>query len=458
MRYIPALDGLRAVAILAVLFFHALPGTLKGGFTGVDVFFVLSGYLISSVILHDMRIGEFTIRGFYIRRIQRLFPNTICMILVTVALSYVVLLPWTAVRVAQHGLWALCNLSNVYIWLTAGGYWGDSANSLPLLHTWSLAVEEQFYLVFPIVLWILGRRSRTLILTVTSCLAVASFFLNVNGIRTNSAATFYLLPTRAWEPLLGAVVAICQMPTDVNQPQTVVKNAFALELAGWIGLATIVSGFFVITEGTDFPGWIALVPALGAVAVIVSIVDGNTRMARLLSKPFMVAIGKLSYSLYLWHWPLIVIGRKKAELTGDSEQLGTLIGAALGIVLSVIAYWCIEQPLRLHGRTQNWRPRLLITCVSFCATAGVLMVLLRSTDSRSVFDRPEYHAARYNVIGSERLSQAPLPSKFSDVILTPADPRPVDVWKTGGVIHDWGNSPPRLVVFGSSHACMFGTL
>ena len=141
MSYIAGLDGLRAVAILGVLVFHALPGAMRGGFTGVDVFFVLSGYLISSVILHDLRDGHFSLGEFYRRRIQRLLPNAVLTVFVTMLLSAIVLTPFTAVRVAKHGLLTLFNLSNVYIWRHVGGYWGDIAASMPLLHTWSLSVE-----------------------------------------------------------------------------------------------------------------------------------------------------------------------------------------------------------------------------------------------------------------------------------------------------------------------------
>lgn len=195
MKYAPSLDGLRAVAILAVLGFHTLPGVFKGGFTGVDVFFVLSGYLISSVILYDIRNGTFSMREFYLRRIQRLLPNAVVMVTVTVALSVIFLLPSMAVKVAGHGLWAIFNLSNIYILRNFGGYWGDSANSAPLLHTWSLAVEEQFYLAFPLTLWLLSRR--TSIFAVTVFLSIASFGLYIYSAAVHPFATFYLLPTRA---------------------------------------------------------------------------------------------------------------------------------------------------------------------------------------------------------------------------------------------------------------------
>jgi peptidoglycan/LPS O-acetylase OafA/YrhL len=459
MKYIPGLDGLRAVAILAVLLFHLFPRTFKGGFVGVDVFFVLSGYLITSVVLHDLRTGEFSIRKFYLRRIQRLLPNAICMIVATTVLSYWLLLPLTAAKVAQHGLWTLLNLSNVYIWQSVGGYWGDSASSLPLLHTWSLAVEEQFYLIFPITLWFLARRRQSFLFIATSGLMLVSFALSVYGTWRLPAATFYLLPTRAWEPLLGAVLAIYQVPGVADRPFRNFYPKPAAESAGWLGLALISCGFLGITEGNDFPGWAALLPTCGAMAVIVSLADGTTRVARLLATPVMVSIGKLSYSLYLWHWPLMVIGRRYAELADGSQRVGELIGAALGVILSVVAYGLIEQPLRLRSREMSCRPRVFITCFSFCIAASLLVVLFRpATDRRGAFDSPVYHALRYNVVDSGPAPEAQWAARFSDVLFTAPDPHPAEIWKAGGIVRDWGRSPPRIVVLGSSHACMFGGL
>lgn len=160
LQYSPPLDGIRATAILAVLVFHTFPGLLRGGFTGVDVFFVLSGFLIASIILNDIRDGSFSLREFYIRRIQRLLPNSAVTVLAVLVLWSVLLPPSVSKQVGRHSLWTLTNLSNFFIWRNFGGYWGDSARFSPLLHTWSLAVEEQFYLVFPTSIALLARFQR----------------------------------------------------------------------------------------------------------------------------------------------------------------------------------------------------------------------------------------------------------------------------------------------------------
>ena len=453
MTYAPSLDGLRAVAILAVLGFHAMPRVLKGGFTGVDVFFVLSGYLITSVIAHDIRNGRFSMREFYLRRIQRLLPNAVAMVTVTVLLSLLFLLPSMAVRVAGHGLWAIFNLSNVYILRSFGGYWGDSANAAPLLHTWSLAVEEQFYLAFPLMLWLLSRRAS--ILAVTACLSLVSFALSVYVSGANPAATFYLLPTRAWEPLLGAILAAYRVPMRKERPLRKTKSDLATELAGWGGLALIVAGFLFITKADSFRGVVALAPAVGALALLASIADGATGPARMLSKPLPVLVGKLSYSLYLWHWPMIVIARTYASLLGVSQRAATFIGLSAGIALSVIAYRFIENPLRKRGPGRRRRLLVLGAAFSVCALVCMSVSLWRPiADPLGLFDRPAFYGRLYSV-GDILTTTDPI--RFADVVF-PQRPSQPEIWRNGGIVHNWGQGNPRILVLGSSHALMYGRL
>jgi peptidoglycan/LPS O-acetylase OafA/YrhL len=453
MKYAPSLDGLRAVAILAVLGFHAMPRVLKGGFTGVDVFFVLSGYLITSVIVHDIRNGHFSMREFYLRRIQRLLPNAVVMVIVTVVVSIIFLLPSMAVKVASHGLWAIFNLSNVFILRSFGGYWGDSANSAPLLHTWSLAVEEQFYLAFPLTLWLLSRR--TSIFAVTACLSLVSFALSVYVSGAHPAATFYLLPTRAWEPLLGAVLATYRVPVMKERPLLRARAGIATELVGWGGLALIVAGFFFIANANSFRGVVALAPAVGALALLVSIADGTTGPARMLSKPLPVLVGKLSYSLYLWHWPMIVIARTYGGLIGLSQRAATFIGLAAGVVLAVIAYRVIEQPLRRRGPGRRRRLLVLSAAFSGCVLVCLTVSLRRPVaDPLGLFDRPAFYGRLYSV-GDVLTTSAP--ARLADVVF-PQRPPQQEIWRTGGIVHSWGKSNPRIVVLGDSHATMYGRL
>ena len=198
MPYVAPLDGIRAIAILAVLLFHAWPVALRGGFTGVDVFFVLSGFLITSIILHDIREGSFSIREFYLRRIQRLLPNAVVTILAVLLLWTFLMPPSAAIQPGEHGLWTLFNLSNLYIWKNLGDYWGNNAKLAPLTHFWSLGIEEQFYLFFPTFLLLLARFQRSRVRLCLTAAAVFSFLMCLYGTHTHPVATFFLLPTRVW--------------------------------------------------------------------------------------------------------------------------------------------------------------------------------------------------------------------------------------------------------------------
>ncbi len=327
MPYSAPLDGIRAIAILAVLIFHISPVVLKGGFAGVDVFFVLSGFLITSILLHDIRDGSFSMREFYLRRVQRLLPNVVVTVFAVVLLWTLLMPPSQAIQAGRHGLWTILNLSNIYIWRNLGGYWGDAAEWAPLLHTWSLAVEEQFYLFFPGFLLLLARVQRTRVLAWLVAATVLSLGLWLYGSRIHPVATFYLLPTRVWELLLGAALAAHRTPlrTDDSYPRTLGPKA--LEAMGWCGLGMILVGFLLIDEANEFLGLVTLVPVVGTAFVLVSVADGKTRLARLLSVPFMVVTGKLSYSLYLWHWPLITLGKLQACLSSPGPLPALLLAS-----------------------------------------------------------------------------------------------------------------------------------
>ena len=216
MAYVKSLDGIRAIAIIAVLIFHVSPTALQGGFTGVDVFFVLSGFLITSIILHDLRAGQFSIREFYLRRVQRLLPNIIVMVM-SVLLLWTTFLPAsTASPTGHHGLWTIFNASNIYVWRHLGGYWGNSAEWAPLTHTWSLGIEEQFYLLFPCSLLLLVRLQPSRLKLWLALATACSFGACLLGSYARPTPTFYLLPTRVWELLLGALLAVHRTPLSGN--------------------------------------------------------------------------------------------------------------------------------------------------------------------------------------------------------------------------------------------------
>ena len=292
----------------------------------MDVFFVLSGFLITSIILKGTRDEDFSFQEFYLRRIQRLLPNVIVMV-------SAVLIFWSfffngmARSTGKHAFWTLFNGSNIFIWRELGGYWGDSAEWAPLTHTWSLGVEEQFYLLFPSFLLLLLRYQAKRLQLWLTAVTVLGFGLCIYGSYAYPVATFYNLPTRIWELLLGVILASCQTIDLCAKYRFESLLPFKARRAlGWVGLGEIIVGFILIDERSLFPGWVSLIPTTGTILLLLSVADEETMLSRLLSSRFMVGTGKLSYSLYLWHWPLIVIGKMQADIYGFHQLTGTLIG------------------------------------------------------------------------------------------------------------------------------------
>jgi peptidoglycan/LPS O-acetylase OafA/YrhL len=452
MTYIPALDGIRAVAIIAVLIFHVSPHALRGGFTGVDVFFVLSGYLITRIILSDLRAGKFSFREFYLRRIQRLLPNAVFTIVATVALAAAILPPSVAKATGAHGIWALCNLSNLYIWKNLGGYWGSAAEWAPLTHTWSLAVEEQFYLIYPAILVLMARRHVGRLRAGLIVFAVVGFGLCLYRSYRNPAAAFYLLPMRGWELLLGAIVATRRRnPTEAGE-STARPHAAT---AGWVGIALMMAGFFVINEAFHFPGWIALLPTVGTALVLSSVETCDTPVSRLLSHRAMTMIGRLSYSIYLWHWPLITLGKSIADFRGHSLLVGAFAGGLLSIALAVAAYRFVEQPLRERGAGRG--KRVTTIAIGF-ATAMVFCIFASSrnlvADPSGRFDPITCSGLLFNA-GLATKTDATKEARYYDVHFIQPPKDQDQAWKKGGIIHAFGGVPPKVVVLGSSHALMY---
>ncbi len=460
MKYSAPLDGIRAVAILAVFVFHVCPAALRGGFVGVDVFFVLSGFLITSIILHDVRDGRFTLREFYARRIQRLLPNAVAAIGGTVLL-WTLLTPFVGSDVAHHATWALGNLSNVYIWRTVGGYWGDAASSSPLLHTWSLAVEEQFYLLYPASLVLLARLRRRGVWPWLAGAAGLSFAASLAGSYTHPAATFYMLPTRAWELLLGAVLAARRIPLVPGDDSAHrAWPAWWREAAGLAGLALVLAGCVVTGEGTAFPGWIALLPTAGTALMLEGIADERSLLARLLAHPFMVATGRASYSLYLWHWPLITMGRLQAGLLGVDELAGAALGALASCGLATLAYFVVEKPLRNRGPGREWRLAVIGTAFAcaFGATLYTGSTAPRAARAAAPFDPPEFRGLAYSAGRVPKPDPSTFAHRYHDVRFAPMAPRE-GTWAAGGIRHAWGRGEsPDVVVLGSSHALMYSNL
>lgn len=333
-RYRADVDGLRAVAVLMVLFFHAGFG-FTGGYVGVDVFFVISGFLITGLILQQQSRGTFRMTEFWKRRIRRILPVATLVVAVTLAAGYFLLLPHDLKDLAESAIYQQLMAANFYFWHHTG-YFDGPAELKPLLHTWSLAVEEQFYLAYPVILILLSRLSRVGLLAALSLAALLSFVLSAIMVAKHSGATFYALPTRAWELLLGSILAA--WPSVLNW-----KHWFT-ELVGLAGMAMIIGAGLFFDSATTFPGPNALVPCLGTVMVIAAGMSNTNVTQRLLSCRPIVFIGLVSYSLYLWHWPLLTFQR---YWFGDHIAAVYRLGGVLAsFALAVLSWRYVETPFR----------------------------------------------------------------------------------------------------------------
>uniref|UniRef100_A0A7C2NZH3 Acyltransferase n=1 Tax=Schlesneria paludicola TaxID=360056 RepID=A0A7C2NZH3_9PLAN len=338
MHYRPEIDGLRAVAVLSVVLCHAGLGC-SGGFTGVDVFFVISGYLITGIVLRDLECGTFTLAGFWERRVRRILPALVVLMGFVLAVGSWVLLPRDLVAMSKSALAQVAFAANIFFWRDVGGYFAANARFKPLLHMWSLAVEEQFYVLFPLMLVGLRRLMPRRLVSILTALALASFAASVAGLLLDRrAAVFYLLPTRAWELLIGAVLA--SMPS-----RTMSRRSD--EVLSLIGLAAILWPVFSYTESTLFPGAAALPSCLGTALVIWTNTPERTAVGRWLASPPMVGVGLISYSLYLWHWPLLVFERYAAPAGNRWRDLPAVVAS---IVLAYLSWRFVETPFRRAGR------------------------------------------------------------------------------------------------------------
>ncbi|HEY4555762.1 MAG TPA: acyltransferase family protein, partial [Lysobacter sp.] len=338
LAYRADIDGLRGIAVLAVVLYHLDLGPLAGGFAGVDIFFVISGFLITSIIQRRIDEGRFSFAWFYERRIRRLFPALAAMLVGTLVLGAWLLLPSDLALVGKGTAATLLFASNVFFWRTSG-YFNTESGINPLLHTWSLAVEEQFYIGLPILLLVLHRYARGRLALALGALAVVSFAACVALTPLRPSAAFYLSPFRAWELLAGSLLAVGAVPA--------VKSRATREAVALAGLAVVVASLLLLKPGVTIPGWRMAIPVLGTCALIHVGTSGGSAVHTLLRTRGLVAVGLISYSLYLWHWPLLVFARYRNDL----EPLGDLRWAVLvaSFAIAWASYRFIEQPFR-HAR------------------------------------------------------------------------------------------------------------
>lgn len=395
-KHRPDIDGLRAIAVLSVVGFHAFPSLVKGGFIGVDVFFVISGFLISGIIYENLDKGEFTFREFYVRRIRRIFPALIVVMTACFAFGWFSLLTDEYKQLGKHMAGGAAFISNLLLWKESG-YFDNSAETKPLLHLWSLGIEEQFYIIWPLLLWLTWKRKFNFF-AVTLAIAVGSFYLNIKGIKQDAVATFYSPFTRFWELMCGGLLAwvtiykktsfagvelkvdritVSAIYRDRNKE--VEKGKILVNLSAFTGLALLAFGFEKITEDFSFPGVWALVPVSAAVLIISA---GPTAWInrQILSTKLLVWFGLISYPLYLWHWPLLSFARiLKSELPSRKIRIAAVV---ISIVLAWLTMKWIEKPFRSGNQ------RIGLKVATLCGLVFVIGV------SGFIVDKIEFSQAR----------------------------------------------------------------
>lgn len=354
VQYRPEIDGLRAIAVGSVIAYHA-GGYVPGGFVGVDIFFVISGYLITTLIRSDLEKGKFSFFTFYERRASRIFPIFFLVLATASLIAQSIMLPSELLDFARTLLWSIPFLANVGLYIH-DSYFAPSSELTPLLHIWSLGVEEQFYIVLPVVVWATSRMKAARVAAVLSACWLASLAATQFSLGHDPMAAFYLPHLRAWELLTGSLLSM--MPLAESRTK---RNVLALAGAG-----LIFASLTMINKKLPFPGLVALAPCLGAALVICSIGKAPLLLHWFLRTAPMVAIGRISYGLYLWHWPILSLA--KVYLSRSLNELETIAAILLSIILATLTYFTVEQPIRNRLR---WRNAWVVLSLSAIAMIGL---------------------------------------------------------------------------------------
>jgi peptidoglycan/LPS O-acetylase OafA/YrhL len=344
--YRPEIDGLRALAVLLVVSYHYF--AVRGGFIGVDIFFVISGYLISHQIFTDLDRGRFSLLEFYAKRIRRIFPPLLLMIVATLIAGWLLLLPTDFQSLGKHAAAGVAYVSNLLLW-TEAGYFDTPSGYKPFLHLWSLGIEEQFYLTWPLAMILLYRYAR-IKLSVLLVLTALSFVLSLIATVNNQNMAFYMPVTRFWELAAGGVLAYCAL-----HPFTILNQGIGRRMQGWvtkyafvIGLSVLVAVVLLVDKNSAYPGFWALMPVMGTCLILVREPQSLLKQ-KILTQPTLVIIGKISYGIYLWHWPLLVL----MHLSDQTSGVAKIIALILSFVLAYATYVLLEIPVRSIAVTRS---------------------------------------------------------------------------------------------------------
>ncbi|CAN5239648.1 acyltransferase family protein [soil metagenome] len=355
LEYRPAIDGLRALAVLSVFIFHLKRNWLPGGFVGVDVFFVISGFLITSIIYKECQTGSLSLARFYQRRIARIFPAFFTVAFGTLAVASFIYSPQDLASAGANLVAAALSVANMKL-MMQGNYFALSPDAQPFLHYWSLSVEEQFYIFFPLFLFLLFKYARRFLVPTLAVLCAGSFVFCLVMMRLKPAWAFYLLPTRAWELLAGCLLAVTSRSVTASWQK----------LISVLSLGLVALSFVLVREGQYFPGYWALLPVIGAVGLL-GFGQGGPAEKWLAAAP-LVAIGRISYSLYLWHWPVFSLIDYRMYLSSDLTRM--VLKVVLSFAGALVSYWLIENPAR---QFLNQRKNILI---AYAFMVGVVVVCI----------------------------------------------------------------------------------
>lgn len=441
MHYRAEIDGLRALAVVPVIFFHAGFQIFSGGFVGVDVFFVISGYLITTIIINEMDAGDFSLLNFYTRRAKRILPALFLVMLVCLPFAAFSFLPIAMKDFSQSLVAVSAFISNVLFW-TESGYFEADAELKPLLHTWSLAVEEQYYIIFPLFLMITWKLGRRWILAMLAVISVSSLAFAQWSAYHDPAAAFYLLPTRAWELLIGAIAAFYLQRREIRLPHS------AHQIGSLLGLALILYAISVYDEATPFPGFHALAPTVGTVLIILFAVPG-TWVSQLLSAKVFVGLGLISYSAYLWHQPLFAFTRYNSTVEPSAILMLVLCMATLP--LAFLSWRFVEKPFRRPELKAGTLFGLVSVAMVGFVTIGYVgnlsdgfknqILTYRLTDEQ----RRLYTSIRSSI--EYDLSNADIADGRCHIRVAEADALDMERFQQCVTMHG-----PAVVIFGDSHA------
>jgi len=394
-KYRPDIDGLRGVAVTSVVAYHASPVLARGGFIGVDIFFVISGYLISTIILENLRRDRFSFFDFYARRIRRIFPALIVVLACCLIGGWFSLLATEYRQLGKHVAAGAGFVSNFALW-NESGYFDSAAVTKPLLHLWSLGIEEQYYLVWPLLLWLCWRVHFSPLLAILA-VGVLSFALNVSEVHSDIVAAFYSPQTRFWELSCGGCLACL---TVFPRPTLERLRAVSTNFQAIAGCLLLVVGFMTISVTRSFPGWWALLPATGTLLTLAAGAE-SWLARRVLANSALVWVGLISYPLYLWHWPLLVFTRVAGVSGADPPRWMRFFVVLLAVLLAWVTYELIERPIRFGARARATAVALLVAMTG-CGLLGWQVAAHNGLESRA----PAFRLADREFLDTHKFPEA----------------------------------------------------